>query len=557
MQDIQSGLHHTTETPTGKPHYSLKQKFVFGVSIIILPVLGLLFVWLSMGLHRQAREETLEKARVVADQVILTRQWITDCMGGVFVHTASPGARDVQWATPDRIVTDQGTYQLFTPSMVTKKLSQYSFREKSYRFRLSSLRPLNRANRPDTFEEQALNRFNDPVFKESREQAYYTFTPDTLEYMVPLYQTRGCVKCHANELFMKGGVIGGLRITIPFSKMRQVVQKSILIMGTAGVGVTLAVILVLVFLINFLVLKPLTELEDKSRQLSSGNLNARVNLDTHDELERLGNGFNLMAGSLMRHRHDLEQKVAKATRDLARANHELLKLDKLKSDFLANMSHELRTPLTAVKGSTHYLERTVSDPDALSYIRIIEKNTDRLTRLIANLFDFTKLEAGKIDWEFDEADLALLMSEVLEILEPIAAEKEIRFQPEFSGPVTGIIDLERMEQVLVNLVENAVKFSRPGALIRAGVRDRYSHIEIFVQDQGPGIAQDHLDTIFEKFHTLPSPPDGGSKGTGMGLAICKAIVTAHQGEISVESREGEFSRFTITLPKEMPKGNEV
>lgn len=556
MQKTESGNHHTTSDTQDKPYYTLKKKFIFGVTVIIVPVLGLLFTWISVTLHRQAKEETLEKARVVADQIILTRQWVTDCMGGVFVHTAAPGARDVTYATRDRIVTDQGVYQLFTPSMVTKKLSQYSFREKSYQFRLTSLHPLNQANQPDSFEAEALKRFSDPGFRNDPDTAVYTFTPETLEYIVPLYKKRGCVKCHSNQAIQQTSIVGGLRITIPYEKIRQVVKRSVAFMAGAGLLITVTTVLVLIVLIHFLVLTPLNELEDKSRQLSRGNLSSRVTLHTHDELERLGSSFNLMADSLLAHRTDLEEKVNQATRDLAQANHELMKLDKLKSDFLANMSHELRTPLTAVKGSVDYLERTVRDKEALACVRIIEKNTARLNRLIANLFDFTKLEAGKIDWEFEREDLAQLMTEVADIMGPIADAKEIVLEVDAGAPVFAVIDLERMEQVLVNLMENAVKFSPEQTRVRTGVKDKYSHVELFVQDQGPGIPAAQQDTIFEKFHSGSARPRHSDIGAGMGLAICKAIVTAHGGEILVESREGEYSRFTILLPKEADPCNQ-
>lgn len=540
--------HHSTNPISGNPNYSLKKKFVFGVIVIIVPVLGLLFSWLSLQLHNQAKEETLEKARVVTDQIILTRQWITDCMGGVFINTKSPGAGDVTYATKDQIITDHGTYQMFTPSMVTKKLSQYSFREKSYHFRLSSLNPLNTANSPDSFEKLALTSFNQTHANKQKGTEFYRFTQETMDYMVPLYKTRGCVKCHTNETIKKAHIIGGLRVSVPYKAVRETFERNLLLLGGAGISITLLTIIVLIFFIHNLVLKPLNELEEKSRQLSRGNLNSRVNLKTHDELERMGDSFNLMAQSLMQNRDSLEGKVAKATNDLAQANQELLKLDKLKSNFLANMSHELRTPLTAVKGSIHYLERTVENKESLAYIHIIEKNISRLTRLVANLFDFTKLEAGRIDWEFEREDISQLVTEVIEIMGPIAKAGKVSLEFDNPGPLHAVIDLERMEQVLVNLLDNAIKFSKQNTEVRLGITDRYSHIEIHVKDQGPGINKENLETVFKKFYTVDTLSKNSKKGAGMGLAIAKAIITAHKGEISVESQKNTTT-FIVSLPK--------
>lgn len=546
MQGIQPSSDHTTIQPAvpepARLRGALKRKFVLGIVVIIVPVLGLLFTWLSVKLRDQAKEEALAKARVVADQIVLTRQWITDCMGGVFVHTSSPGARDVTYATQDQIATRHGTYQLFTPAMVTQKLSQYSFRERSYRFRLTSLTPINQNNAPDPFETRGLN-----LFGQGMDHEYYRFSGQNLDYMVPLYKTRGCVKCHPSSAILKTDIIGGLRITIPFDHIRQTIRKNQALLGVTGLVITLVTITVLVVLVRFLVLRPLEELEEKSRQLSAGNLDSRVTLNTADELERLGKNFNLMAERLSRHRDNLEEKVARATRDLALANHELLKLDQLKSDFLANMSHELRTPLTAVRGGIDYLKRTDGCGDGREYILIIEKNISRLTRLISNLFEFTKLEAGKIEWEFEQADISRLVEEVVEIMGPVARKNGVGLAAVTPGPLRAVIDLERIEQVLVNLLDNAVKFSGPGTRVSAEVSSPPPWIEIRITDQGPGIAEADPDLIFQKFYTSETSVRDARKGAGMGLAISKAIVTAHQGDISV-SRENRTTCFTVRLP---------
>lgn len=536
---------YTTKSKHEKIKSPLKRKFVFGFIFIIVPILGLLFAWLGFRIADQSKQETLEKARVIADQIVLTRQWITDAMGGVYVNVKSPGAKGVTPATNDKITTSSDTYQLFTPSMVTQKLSQYSFEKKEYQFRLSSLTPINSANQANRFEAEALNRF-----RLYSNEEYYQFTDTSFDYMIPLYNTRGCTKCHTNETKEKKSIIGGLRVSLPYGNIRNTVTKNVLLLAGAGIGITLATILMLLFFIHTLILKPLNAFEEKSRLLSSGDLSARVTIDTGDELQRLGHIFNRMASSLSRNRDDLEEKIAKATVDLARANHELLKLDKLKSDFLANMSHELRTPLTSVKGSINYLERTVKDKEQLAFIQIIEKNISRLTRLIANLFDFTRLEAGAIEWEFCDEDISGLVRDVVEISTPLASQKQINIRLDAPDRLNAVIDFERMEQVLVNLIDNAVKFSEPGTFINISVTDNQNHIVIMIQDQGKGIPKENLESVFRKFYTSTSNPDGRNHGAGMGLAISKAIVTAHKGTIEVKSREGEGACFTITLPKD-------
>ena len=535
---------HTTESLIKKIKSPLKRKFVFGFILIIVPIMGFMFTWLGFRIINQGKQDTLEKARVIADQVVLTRQWVTDAMGGVYVDVNSQGAKGVKFATKDKIITPSQTYQLFTPSMVTQKLSQYSFEQKSYQFRLSSLNPINVENTPNDFEAKALNQFSSSSFKE-----YFQYTDTSFDYMVPLYNTKGCTKCHTSQKkHTTSSIIGGLRVTIPYANIKDSLKKSLWLLAGAGFFITLATIVVLLFFIHNLILKPLNDLEAKSQQLSAGDLTTRVSLHTGDELERLGTSFNQMAKSLMLNRDTLEDKIARATADLAQANQELLKLDKLKSDFLANMSHELRTPLTAVKGSINYLERTVSDKEQLAFIQIIEKNVSRLTRLIATLFDFTRLEAGTIEWEFLREDLGQLLKDVIEISIPIAQGKNIDITHNIPDQLFAVIDFERIEQVLVNLIDNAIKFSDSGGRIDVAAEKKHHHIEIKITDNGSGIRKQDIDTIFKKFYSSSNNTTGKNRGAGMGLAISKAIISAHNGKIKVDSKEGKGSCFTIYLP---------
>ena len=271
-----------------------------------------------------------------------------------------------------------------------------------------------------------------------------------------------------------------------------------------------------------------------------------VDIETNDELELLGQNFNNMASSLSKNREQLEKKVLMATKDLAKANKELLKLDKLKSDFLANMSHELRSPLTAARGGITYLERTIQNPDAFQYLTIVEKNLARLTWFINNLFDFTKLEAGKIEWEFHKENITTLVEEVIEIMSPMAMEKNIQVEFINPGDIYVRIDLERMEQVLVNIFDNAIKFSEENSKVKIGLEKNSEHVEIFIKDHGSGIDEKLFENIFEKFYTGEN--NQHNKGSGMGLAISKAIVHAHKGKIKIKSKLNQGACFYIILP---------
>jgi hypothetical protein len=201
-----------------KYRLSLQWKFLLSIALIISPTLGFIFIWSGIQYEKHTMDQVINQARVLSGQIILTRQWISDC-GGVMVLRKSAGARDTIYFYDDSLETSRGYYQRFTPSMVTKKLSEYSLRQDLYRFRLASLNPLNEENRPDDFEEKALNRFVNEglteIFRietQGREKCF--------QYMVPLFLDRTCLECHKGQGFSKGAIGGGLSVFLPIDKMK-------------------------------------------------------------------------------------------------------------------------------------------------------------------------------------------------------------------------------------------------------------------------------------------------------------------------------------------------
>ena len=530
-----------------KLHLSLQIKFLLSIILIIVPVLGIIFTWTGIQNEQQAKEQVVTQARVLSRQVILTRQWITDC-GCIMVPLESKGAQNTTCFIDDRLQTSRGWYQRFTPAMVTRKLSQYSLQQDLYGFRLASLTPLNPENTPDSFEQKALNSFKqqklDELFRFEKRDGKHFF-----QYIVPLYMEKGCLNCHKTTKESPDAVRGGLSIFFPIDQMSLSIKNNHFKLAVYGTSLILLTIFTLFILMRRVVIKPLHELEKMTSEIGRGNLNARVHINTGDEFEKLGLAFNHMALRLSKGREFLEEKIAQATRELSEANQELKTLDQLKSDFLANMSHELRSPLTVIRGGIDYLNRKIKIEDNRNYLKIIDKNLTRLIHLVSDMFDFTKIEAKKIDWSFEHENLTLLIYEVTEIIRPLAIEKKIELIYEKPGDIIVEFDLERIEQVLVNLIENAIKFSDHKTKIRISVQQDSESVTVSIKDQGIGIPEKNIETIFDKFSTVPSGRDGKTEGTGLGLAICKAIVEAHGGKIWAESISGVSSTFYFTLPK--------
>jgi hypothetical protein len=215
-----------------KLQISLQWKFFGCIALIVIPTLGIIITWNGIQHEKQSNDQVVNQARVLSRQIILTRQWITDC-GGVFVNLKSRGAKDISCFFDDKLQTTEGSFQRFTPSMVTRKLSQYSTRQDLYRFRLASLNPLNPDNLPDGFEREALNLFRAKKVTETFRFAGYNGR-QYFQYMVPLYMEKECLKCHTREGDSVNAIGGGLSLFLPVDKMLSATRKSHLKLAAAG-----------------------------------------------------------------------------------------------------------------------------------------------------------------------------------------------------------------------------------------------------------------------------------------------------------------------------------
>ncbi len=228
---------------------------------------------------------------------------------------------------------------------------------------------------------------------------------------------------------------------------------------------------------------------------------------------------------------------------------ELKKLDQLRRDFVANVSHELRTPLTSVQGYVEaMLDCAIPSEDCNKYLTIIHRETLRLNKLIYDLLDLSLIESRKEKWDLNEIDVSELMDQVLVKLRPLIEKQQITVDRHFPDQLPLMLGNEdRIEQVLVNLLDNAVKFSRPGGkvVVRAQVQD--DNITVSIADQGPGIPPEDLEHIWERFHRVEKSRSRALGGTGLGLAIVRQIAEAHGGAVSVQSEVGKGSTFSFTI----------
>jgi signal transduction histidine kinase len=226
-------------------------------------------------------------------------------------------------------------------------------------------------------------------------------------------------------------------------------------------------------------------------------------------------------------------------------------LAEAKSSFVSNVSHELKTPLSLIRLFSETLElgRTKSPDKEREYIHIIHNESRRLTQLVNNILDFSKIEAGRRQYQLASCDITALVQEVLNAYEYQISSAGFELKTYFSASVPPIAaDKDALSQAVLNLLNNAIKYSEQRRQIEVRVENRGREIAIEVADQGIGIPRSEHEKIFEKFYRVSTGLVHNTKGSGLGLALVKHIVEAHRGRILVESAPGAGSRFTILLP---------
>jgi PAS domain S-box-containing protein len=249
--------------------------------------------------------------------------------------------------------------------------------------------------------------------------------------------------------------------------------------------------------------------------------------------------------------------LARDITEKKRYEQRLRELDKMKSDFVSNVSHELRTPLTAIKGSVDNMLDGITGQLSEKqdrYLARIKSNADRLTRLINNVLDLSRIEAGKIDLKSAYLSLVTLAQEVAESIRPVATEKLISLEVDSpDSSATAWADRDKITQVLMNLVGNAVKFTPPHGKVSIAVnRNGDQWMQISVTDTGPGIPPEEAGKIFDRFYQIDQTGKQKARGTGLGLAISKVLVEMHGGKIWLESAIGRGSTFSFTVPEQQP-----
>ena len=334
---------------------------------------------------------------------------------------------------------------------------------------------------------------------------------------------------------------GALRLAVPLSEIQnQVDAIRRRMLGATALAFLPAILLAALF--ARWVSRRLGSIIEYSAELAKGNFQARLARPGGDEL-----------GLLERKLNETGETLEGMFQELEREHAELEKLERIRKDFVINVSHELRTPLASIQGYTEtLLDGAIHEPEHnVRFLGIIRQNAERLANLTADLLTLSRVEMKQQKFQFASYSVHALVQDTLDSMLPLAQRKNLtmHFRPTQGAP-EAFCDSEAVNQVLTNLIDNALKYSPENGAIVVGVRDLapLPFTEIFVQDSGIGIPPEDLSRLFERFYRVDKARSRELGGTGLGLAIVKHLVKAQGGEVRVQSDVGRGSEFSFTLP---------
>ena len=331
-----------------------------------------------------------------------------------------------------------------------------------------------------------------------------------------------------------GRVLGIVRFALPLSRVQPEIRSIYRIVLFGAVAAVIIALIVAYFVSRNITL-PIRQMQETAQQIAKGDFGRRVRIKSKDELGELAKSFNTMAD-------ELQQKMEN-----------LRRMDRMRTDFVANVSHELKTPLTLIRGYIETLEDRAMDDKSTSikFISIIKEHADRLGNIVNDLLSLSELELSDDSVHKTEFDLKELIDEISLGFGRALAEKKQMLTVSSQGSDLRIrADRDKIEQVFVNLIDNAIKYTKESGCIELSLVEQDRAVCVNVQDNGIGIPKEHRGRVFERFYRVDKARSRDLGGTGLGLSIAKHIVLAHNGKISIESELNKGTKVSVTLPKE-------
>ncbi|WP_337035106.1 sensor histidine kinase [Paenibacillus illinoisensis] len=333
-----------------------------------------------------------------------------------------------------------------------------------------------------------------------------------------------------NKLYLLHGIpvttiptVKGIYVISSLENMKESIQTIRNLLFIAGIG-SLLLAMGCIFFLSKRLSNPLLKIEKATRQIAKGELNLKIPVETKDEIGSLSQAINDLARELKQYRDN-------------------------RSEFFANVSHELRTPITYLEGYADILAKDLveNEEEKKKYLQIISEEAQRLNVIINDLFELSKMEEGKIDLKLMSVEPNSIIQRSIDKVQLKAQEKDLTIQSKLSSVPHIFVDPNRLEQIILNLLDNAIRYTAEGN-IQVSLTSEVGGVAINISDSGPGISAEELPFIFERFYRVEKSRSREYGGTGLGLSIVQSLVLQQGGTINVESKIGVGTSFKIIFP---------
>jgi signal transduction histidine kinase len=519
---------------------SLERKclFLFG-TVILLLITGSFWLYRRQTEHL-AYDQLLTACRLLVVQIV-DQQLTSRCL------QSSKGA-DRRQAEQEKQMAD----------------AMHEFREKweasgwpealqNYKFDLIKASATRPDQVPDQIDFQRLKEFRED--SEKNEDYQLLLSQGKHLYYGAVRASASCLSCHRKLRpdIAEKDLVALIKIRVPTDPIEKEFHENRAYLISTALVTALLIMGGSYVIIRYVIVKPVKHLKEVSDAIAAGELNVRSEIQTGDEFEDLSHAFNRMLRTLVamqdrlrKVNNDLDRKVD----ELAQANLALYESNRLKSDFLARISHELRTPLHSILGFSEVLQGVSGLNDKQHrWVTNIRSSGEQLMNLINDILDLAKIEAGRMQVSVSTFDVNDVCEGVLTMFRPLAEKKNI----DLKGVLATNLpkprqDMVKVQQILNNLISNAIKFTPEGGRVLLKADAEGPYIVLTVLDTGVGIAPEEQELVFEKFRQAGSLMTREHGGTGLGLSIVRELSKLLGGEVTLQSELGRGSTFTVRLP---------
>jgi two-component system NtrC family sensor kinase len=499
------------------------------ISTVVIVSFSITFYRTSSFQQELVLEQAARQARIIHKQILLTRRWVSDHNGLFFLKTEDVKANP--FLDDKEIHDEEGRpYVKRNPAMVTRELSEYANREGLFRYRVTTLQPINPANAPNDFEKKSLELFEQGV-KEVIE-IHTGSTGRTLHYIAPLFVERSCKECHHEKDYVPGDTRGGLSITIPINwAFNDIAKNNRMLLGIWFITI-LVVGVTILLMIDLLVVRRLGMLATAMDRFPEDDTQIKKLPVSNDEVGKLSLKLKELCRRLLTSQKELDR-----TREQVFQGEKLAALGRL----TAGIAHEINNPLGGMQNCIKSMQESPEDRELnRRYLVLLSKGLKRIGETVRQLLNFGRREPLRLQPVMVD-DLVRECFALLEYgLKNIELMMDLKLERAFN------VDVEALKQIIVNIGLNSIQAMPDGGKLTVETLESSSLFIIKFADTGIGMDEEQVMKIFDPFFTTK---DVG-EGTGLGLSVTYSLVQSMNGKISVESEKNVGTCFQIELPAE-------